>query len=573
MKKFLLLILFLHVVHVKAQQLQWAHNVGSVHTSSITESGFTYGICVKNDNAGNVFLSGWFGGTTDFDPSSNVYNLTPQGDFDFFIAKYDANGAFLWAINVGGPHTEMVVNDITVDKNQNIIIAGSIYGPATGSVTIDFDPGANTQNITTAGTDNVFLAKYNKNGNYMYAFNLYGCRQATTVSTTSDNDVVLTGKIVQSTDFDPGVNNYYVSQSGCFISKYDSVGNFKWVNQFGNYYMNGMITATDKFDNIYAAGVYSDSLDLDPGPAIHAVSSLNKANLFMYIAKYNSSGNYIWARAISGKDTGSSASAYAIATDNNNNFYIGGPCGDSVDFSPNNYSSSYGSGGTYLAKYDSSGAFKWVFQLGDSTSVVNLHYIACNMKGKIDISGYCIGTIDFNPAPADTNKIYATTGFDYFLAQYDTAGNYNYVLDIKQCNDAGSVACDSSGNIWITGGLQSNSSDFDPSSATYNLTPLGTEDAFLAKYNFANIAAIPAYNTKNSAIQIYPNPAQNNFTVEVSTNEKQILNVYDINGKLVLSQTINGTTNIDACNFSAGVYNISIINSAGVTNRRLVIVK
>jgi hypothetical protein len=74
-------------------------------------------------------------------------------------------------------------------------------------------------------------------------------------------------------------------------------------------------------------------------------------------------------------------------------------------------------------------------------------------------------------------------------------------------------------------------------------------------------------------LNIYPNPAQNNFTIETSSAEKQNVLVYDINGKQVLAQTINGNTNIDISNFNAGVYNVSITNNIGITNKRLVIVK
>ncbi|HTA60923.1 MAG TPA: T9SS type A sorting domain-containing protein [Bacteroidia bacterium] len=74
-------------------------------------------------------------------------------------------------------------------------------------------------------------------------------------------------------------------------------------------------------------------------------------------------------------------------------------------------------------------------------------------------------------------------------------------------------------------------------------------------------------------LNIYPNPAQNNFTIETSSADKQTVLIYDVNGKQVLAQTINGTTNIDAANFNAGVYNVSITSNAGITNKRLVIVK
>ncbi|MFI5142077.1 MAG: T9SS type A sorting domain-containing protein, partial [Bacteroidia bacterium] len=80
-------------------------------------------------------------------------------------------------------------------------------------------------------------------------------------------------------------------------------------------------------------------------------------------------------------------------------------------------------------------------------------------------------------------------------------------------------------------------------------------------------------NINANIIALYPNPAQNNFTVEVSSNEKQTLFIFDINGKQVLLQTINGTTNIDAGNLSAGVYNLSITNNQSVENKKLIIVK
>ena len=78
---------------------------------------------------------------------------------------------------------------------------------------------------------------------------------------------------------------------------------------------------------------------------------------------------------------------------------------------------------------------------------------------------------------------------------------------------------------------------------------------------------------QNPLFNLYPNPTQNNFTVEVSTNNKQTLSVFDVNGKQVLLQNINGTTNIDVSDLSQGVYNVGIINNAGATNKRLVIVK
>ena len=91
--------------------------------------------------------------------------------------------------------------------------------------------------------------------------------------------------------------------------------------------------------------------------------------------------------------------------------------------------------------------------------------------------------------------------------------------------------------------------------------------------NGCAVAGINQIIDVSNQVNIYPNPAQNNFTIETNNTDKQILQITDVNGKQVLTQTINGTTNVDASNLNAGVYNISISSNTGVVNKKLVIVK
>jgi len=86
------------------------------------------------------------------------------------------------------------------------------------------------------------------------------------------------------------------------------------------------------------------------------------------------------------------------------------------------------------------------------------------------------------------------------------------------------------------------------------------------------LSGISTFNTQQ-AVSIYPNPAQNSFTAETTSTDKQTVEVFDINGKQVLSQTIQGKTTVDVSNLSAGVYNISLTSNNGAINKRLVIVK
>jgi len=90
----------------------------------------------------------------------------------------------------------------------------------------------------------------------------------------------------------------------------------------------------------------------------------------------------------------------------------------------------------------------------------------------------------------------------------------------------------------------------------------------------ASLMDIKVFNTLYSSYLIYPNPNNGNFIIE---SQNTLYNVhctlYDVNGKAVLSQTINGKTTIDASILNEGVYNISIISSEGIANKKLVIVK
>ena len=74
-------------------------------------------------------------------------------------------------------------------------------------------------------------------------------------------------------------------------------------------------------------------------------------------------------------------------------------------------------------------------------------------------------------------------------------------------------------------------------------------------------------------LNIYPNPNSGKFTIETNENEKQTLQLFDINGRLVLTQTMQNKTIIDVSNLNEGVYNLSLISNEGVVNKRVIIVK
>ncbi len=92
--------------------------------------------------------------------------------------------------------------------------------------------------------------------------------------------------------------------------------------------------------------------------------------------------------------------------------------------------------------------------------------------------------------------------------------------------------------------------------------------------SFVACAGIEQVTGINNQVNIYPNPNNGSFVIEPQNTLHNVpCTMYDVNGKMVLSQIINGKTNIDASTLNEGVYNISLISNEGIVNKRLVIVR
>jgi len=117
---------------------------------------------------------------------------------------------------------------------------------------------------------------------------------------------------------------------------------------------------------------------------------------------------------------------------------------------------------------------------------------------------------------------------------------------------------------------------YDGISCLYGMTESGGNygNGIVFSYCLNTVGIKLVAESSNNQVNIYPNPASTSFQVVWTGNNKQAtMNMYDVNGRLVLSQTINGRTSIDVGILNEGVYNISIISNEGVVNKRLVIVR
>jgi hypothetical protein len=183
------------------------------------------------DAAGNVFTTGSFQSSVDFNPGAGTQVLGSSGGDDIFISSLDASGNHRFARKMGGSGNEYG-NAIKVDGSGNIITAG-IFN-ASG----DYDPSGVTFTLNTAGGNDIFISKLNSTGVFVWARSIGsgGTDVATALILSSSGDVYTTGYFENTVDFNPGAGTFNITSSGgtdVFVHKLDLSGNFLWAVRMG----------------------------------------------------------------------------------------------------------------------------------------------------------------------------------------------------------------------------------------------------------------------------------------------------------------------------------------------------
>src|SRR5258706_11830610 len=196
--------------------LVWAKSMGGTADDA--------GGAIAVDTSGNIYTTGYFAGTADFDPGAGTANFSSAGIGDIFITKFDSSGNLVWAKSMGGTADD-ASNAIAVDASGNIYTTGYFEGTA------DFDPSAGIFNLTNVGGDDIFVSKLDSNGNFVWAKSMGGtsAEAGRGIGLDTNGNVYTTGFFQVISDFDPGVGTFNLTPAGAldiFISKLDSNGNF-----------------------------------------------------------------------------------------------------------------------------------------------------------------------------------------------------------------------------------------------------------------------------------------------------------------------------------------------------------
>ncbi|MFC2110595.1 SBBP repeat-containing protein [Bacteroidota bacterium] len=111
---------------------------------------FIQGMILDSNN--DIYITGGFQNTVDFDPGTGISNLTPNGPSDIYIAKLNTSGDLVWVSQIGGASVD-AANSITVDLNNELILVGAF------SDTVDFNLSNQTNILTSIGTFDSFILK------------------------------------------------------------------------------------------------------------------------------------------------------------------------------------------------------------------------------------------------------------------------------------------------------------------------------------------------------------------------------------------------------------------------------
>jgi hypothetical protein len=393
------------------------------------------------------------------------------------ISSVKANAQFLISAGAAGQEYS---KDIDIDNQGNIISAGYFFN------TVDFDPSVGTNNRTSVGFADNYIAKYTSTGTLIWAtsFGSTGIDIPHSVVTDNNNNIILTGYFSNTCDFDPSASVAVRTSNGgrdAYIAKYDANGNFQWVVTYGADSLDDAFNLdVDTNGNVYWTGVIE-------GTVIVGTTTFTTQVEDVVFGKISSAGQILWVKQVggSGIDEGS-----GIIVDNNGDIIHTGYFQNTVDFDPNagvsNLTSS-GSFDTYFGKYDTSGNLIWMKKIGGpGVDIGAPGGITIDNLNNIYIAGNAGVNCDYDPNVGTvTHMMNGTT--DWFVTKYDNNGNHilSFTVGGTGQDQAHRLTTDKQQNFYVTGWFRT-SANFNPNGTTMTLTGNctgGGHDGYIAKYN------------------------------------------------------------------------------------------
>jgi hypothetical protein len=330
---------------------------------------------ILSDSHGNIYISGTFESTCHFGTDS----VTLSGYDNMFLAKYNPNSGFLWAIAPSALY-RVSGESSTFDNRGYLYVTGYFFG------SVDFGNG-----YSFISNDNfqTYIAKYDSTGNLIWAKAVTGGSvNPDCIKGDKDGNIYLAGQFEGDLIYDSISLNSF--NTAYFLLKMGTDGKAKWIN-----YSTGSGTA------------YPKSIDIDPSGNILVTGTMINAVSFgttnfegtesydVFICKVNAAGNFIWTIQAGG---GGDDEASSVICGSDGSIFIDGTYEDVADFGSFalNTGNGYGSYAAYVAKIDGSGTFVWAQSIDVSSGENNTMTI--DAQNNIFLTGSFWGSAEVGPS-------------------------------------------------------------------------------------------------------------------------------------------------------------------------------
>jgi Beta-propeller repeat len=339
--------------------LQWVRKAGG--------TGIDNSLSIKLDSSGNIYIAGTFESTATFDLTS----VTSSGTSDIFLAKYDNSGTLQWVQKAGGASYDYGFS-LAVDGSGNIFVTGDFNGTATFG----------TATITSTGGDDIFIAKYNSSGvlQFVQKAGGGGYDYGSSIALDNSGNIYITGAFNGTSTF----GNYSITSAGgndIFIAKCNSTGVFQWVQKIGGTESDtGTSLAVDGLGNVYFTGYFQGTIN------IGTTSITTAGSIDFLVSKYNTLGYFEWTKHNNGQGTG-------ITLDATGNVYVTGNFTGTTSFGGTTLNA-VGENDIFITKYNNSGLQSWVQKAGGASGDFPKS-ITTDAQGNVFVTGGYFGSATF----------------------------------------------------------------------------------------------------------------------------------------------------------------------------------
>jgi len=545
---------------------------------------------IKIDTVGNVYVTGSFESTMDFDLSNNVFNISSYGLSDIFVWKLDTNFKMIWAKRMGGIHFELA-SSLCVDVNGAVYTTGHFAG------TVDFNPGVANYNLTASGTlysRDLFVSKLDANGNFLWAQSTGGSDyndNGYSINADLQGDIYVTGSFSGiNVDFNFGANNYLMSSIGerdVFILKLKGNSDFIWARQLGSTGIDeGTQVQLDMYNNVLVAGMFQNTIDFDPGIGVRNYTAGGASDGFLY--KLDKNGNFVDVKTIQGNGT---CVLYSLKIDDFDNIVINSSATGLNDFDPNIGAVVFNSG-MCVAKYCNAPNYA---NLTGINSTVSNTVVTYSIAPSLGATGYIWqvppgSTILSGQNTTSINVLFGNQSGTVSVTPTNSCGSgTSSVLEIQICNDdlvftasdtsicigdcVTLTAASSNSYLWSTGlGIAGGTSSITvcPTTTTqYSVTSTNGNCVSTKKIKIVVGICKQSEEVTNSIIKLYPNPAKTTISID-GIEQGNAIEIYDMPGKLLFTKDAENTNEtIDVSQFADGIYLAKIVT----VNQEIQIIK